>query len=147
MSEICCTWLAGNAGPKKPPKIRHLGTIAQLCRAISSQLRHVSAIGKKVLNSNTSSTCPDNMVNFGPPTAEIRSGVWGTPVNSNGFHILAALRHGNSGRQPKFVVLNGGRHLYSAGDHHVGHWPTFIVFSASNQFTSMLTYGTFCDQC
>jgi len=26
---------------------RHLGTIAQLCRAISSQLRHVSTIGKK----------------------------------------------------------------------------------------------------
>ena len=25
----------------------HLGTIAQLCRAISSQLRHVSTIGKK----------------------------------------------------------------------------------------------------
>jgi len=28
-------------------KNRHLGTIAQLCRAISSQLRHVSTIGKK----------------------------------------------------------------------------------------------------
>jgi len=28
-------------------KIRHLGTIAQLCSAISSQFRHVSAIGKK----------------------------------------------------------------------------------------------------
>jgi len=27
--------------------IRHLHTIAQLCRAISSQLRHVSTIGKK----------------------------------------------------------------------------------------------------
>jgi len=27
-------------------KNRHLGTIAQLCPAISSQLRHVSAIGK-----------------------------------------------------------------------------------------------------
>jgi len=25
-----------------------------------------------VLNSNTSSTCPDNIVNFGLPTAEIR---------------------------------------------------------------------------
>ena len=34
MFEMCCTWLAGNAGPKKSPKIRHLGTIAQLCRAI-----------------------------------------------------------------------------------------------------------------
>jgi len=28
-------------------KNRHFGTIAQLCRAVSSQLRHVSTIGKK----------------------------------------------------------------------------------------------------
>jgi len=45
-SEMCCTRLAGNAGPKKSPKIRHLGSIAQLCRAMSSQLRHISTIGK-----------------------------------------------------------------------------------------------------
>jgi len=30
-------------------KSRHLGTIAQLCRAMSSQLRHVSTIGKKLV--------------------------------------------------------------------------------------------------
>jgi len=30
-----CTRLAGNAGRKKEPKNRRLGTIAQLCRAIS----------------------------------------------------------------------------------------------------------------
>jgi len=28
-SEMCCTRLAGNAGPKKSPKIGHLGTVAQ----------------------------------------------------------------------------------------------------------------------
>jgi len=33
--------------PKEVAKTRHLGTIAQLCRAISSQMRHVSTIGKK----------------------------------------------------------------------------------------------------
>jgi len=42
MSEMCCTWLTGNTGPKKAPKIRHLGTIAQLFRAISSQLRRIN---------------------------------------------------------------------------------------------------------
>jgi len=31
------------------PKNRHLGTIAQLCWAISSQIRHVSTIGKKLV--------------------------------------------------------------------------------------------------
>ena len=34
---------------KKVAKNRHLGTIAQLCRAISSQLRHISTIGKKLV--------------------------------------------------------------------------------------------------
>jgi len=34
------------------------------------------------------------MVNFGILTAEIRSGVWGTPANFNGFRILAALLDG-----------------------------------------------------
>ena len=46
---MCGMWLAENAGPKKVAKNRHLGTIAQLCRAMSSQPRHVSTIGKKVV--------------------------------------------------------------------------------------------------
>ena len=46
-SEICCTRLAENTGRKNDAKNRHLGTIPHLSRAISSQLRHVSTIGKK----------------------------------------------------------------------------------------------------
>jgi len=34
---------------KMMQKNRHLGTIAQICRAESSQLRHVSTIGKKLV--------------------------------------------------------------------------------------------------
>jgi len=76
---------------QKIAKIRRLRTIAQLCQAMSSQLRHVSTIGKNLLINNTSSTCRHNMANFGPLTAEIRSGVWGTPANFNGFRVLAWL--------------------------------------------------------
>jgi len=81
---------------KKSPKIKnhHLGTIAQLCRAILSQLRHESTIEKNLLSSNISSRCPHNVVNFDPLTAEIGSGVWGTPANFNWFCVLAALLHG-----------------------------------------------------
>jgi len=80
-------------------KNRHPGTIAQFCRAISSQLRHVSTIGKNELSSNISSTCPHNvvnhnMVNFGPLAAEIVSLAWGTPANFNGYGLLAALLDG-----------------------------------------------------
>jgi len=49
---------------------------------------------KNLLSSNTSSTCAVNTVNFGPLTAEIGSGVWGTPTYFNGFCVLAALLHG-----------------------------------------------------
>ena len=48
-SEMWCTRLAENTGRKKVAKNRHLGTIAQLCRAMSSQLRQVSTIGKKLV--------------------------------------------------------------------------------------------------
>jgi len=97
-----------------------MGTIGQICRAISSQRRHVSTIGKRnLLNSNISPTCPhDIMVNFGPLAAEIVWLVWGTPANFNGFRVLAELLHGmqsSSGRQPNFAALNRGRHLCSAG--------------------------------
>jgi len=86
--------LAENTGCKNVAKNRHLGTIAQLCRAISLQLRHVSTTGKNLLSSNISSRCPHNIVNFGPLAAEIDPVVWGIPANFNGFRVLAALLHG-----------------------------------------------------
>jgi len=91
MSEMCCMRLAENTGRKNDAKNRHLGTIALLCQAVSSQLRHVSTIGKKLLSSNISSTCPHNMVNFSPLAAEIDWRVWGTPANFNGFRVFASL--------------------------------------------------------
>jgi len=86
--------LAANTGRKKVAKKCHLGTIAQLRWAISSQLRHISTIKKNLLSSNTSSTCPYSMVNFGPLAADIVSLVWGNPGNFNVFRVLAALLHG-----------------------------------------------------
>jgi len=41
-SETCCAEI-------QDAKIRHLGAIVQLCRAMSSQLRRVSTIGKKLV--------------------------------------------------------------------------------------------------
>ena len=111
-------------------KSRHLDTTAQLLRAISSQLRHVSTIGKNLLSSNTSSTCPYNVVNFGPVAAEILSLVWGTPGNFNGFRILAALLHGTLvvGVSQTLRHWTEGATYIRQGGHHVGHWPTFLVW-------------------
>jgi len=85
MSETRCAWLAENTARKKSPKGRLLGTIAQLGRAIFSQLRYVSTIGKIMLSSNTFPTIARNMVNFGPLAAEIVSLVWAPLQISTGF--------------------------------------------------------------
>jgi len=124
-----CTRLDANTGRKKVAKNRHLGTIAQLRRAISSKLKHVSIIRKKLLSSNTSSTCPYNMVNFGPLAAEIVLLVWGTPANFNGFRFLAALLHGTPvvGVSQTLRHSTEGATYIRQGGHHVGHWPTFLV--------------------
>jgi len=91
-SEMCCMRLAGNAEPINSPKNRNLGTIAQLCRAISSQLRHTSTIGK-IVKQQYLLHMSHNIVNFGPLAAEIGPVVWATPANFNGFRVLAALLH------------------------------------------------------
>jgi len=49
---------------------------------------------KARIDSNISSTCPYNMVNFGLLAAEIVLLVWGTPANFNVFRVLAALLRG-----------------------------------------------------
>jgi len=118
-----------NTGRKKSPKIRHLFTIAQLCRAISSQLRHAWTMGKNLLSSNTSPTWLRNTVRFGPLTAEIRWLVWGTPANFNGFRVLAVLLHvtlvvgvSQTLRRWKEVAT-----YIRQGGHHAGHGPTFSL--------------------
>jgi len=65
---------------QKSPKNCHLRTIAQLCPAAYSQLRHVSTIGKKLLSSNIASTCPHNMANCGP-------------ISNNGWDRFGSLRN------------------------------------------------------
>ena len=82
---MCCSRLAANTGRKNVAKNRHLGTIAQLCQAISSQLRHVSTIGKKLVKQQYLLHMPHNIVNFGPLAAEIVSLVWSTLQISTGF--------------------------------------------------------------
>jgi len=101
-------------------------------------LRHVSTIGKKLLNSNTSSTCPHNMVNFGPLTAEICWQVWGTPANFTGFCVLTAVLHGTLvvGISQTLRRWTEGATYNRQGGHHVWHWPTFLVLT---NFSSTMT--------
>jgi len=96
----------------------HFGTTAQLCRAVSSQLRHVSTIEKKLFKHRY-------LLHMFTLYGELRA--------PNGWDMLASLghpfqflqrlsrlgsvtvRHSSSGRQPNFAGFNRGRHLYLAG--------------------------------
>ena len=124
---MCCTRLSGNTGRKKSPFWHHRTTLSGYIFGTKACIDN----RKKLLNSNTSSTCPDNMVNFGLLTAEIGWRVWGTPANFNGFRVLAALLHGtlSNGRQPNCGVRTEGANYIRQGGHHVGYWSTFLVVS------------------
>ena len=66
-------------------KNRHLGTIAQFCRAISSQLRHVSTIGKKVVKQQYLLHMSAQYGELRPTTAEIGPIVWAPHLISTAF--------------------------------------------------------------
>ena len=88
---MCCTRLTGNTGRKKSPFWHHRTTLSGYIFGTKACIDNRK---KNLLNSNTSSTCPDNMVNFGLLMTKICWRVWGTPANFNGFRVLAALLHG-----------------------------------------------------
>jgi len=116
-SEMCWSRLAANTGRKKVAKNRHLGTIAQLRRAISSQLRHVSTIKKKLVKQQY-------ILHMSLQYGELRPSSGWDPFVSLGhpsefqrvFRVCSVTaRYSSIGRQPEFAALNRGRHLYSAG--------------------------------
>jgi len=115
---------------------RHLGTIPQLCRAISSQLRHISTIGKKMLSSNISSTCPHNMVNFGPQAAEICWRVWAPLQISMAFaswqRYCTAFQYWASAKLCGVKQRVPPATYIPQDGHHVGHWPTFLVINITS---------------
>ena len=85
-----------NTGCKNSPKSpsgHHRTTLSGYIFATKARIENRK---KYLLSSNISSTCPHNMVNFGPGplAAKICWRVWGTPANCNGFRVLTALLHG-----------------------------------------------------
>jgi len=70
---------------------------------------------ENMLNINTSSTCPDNMVNFGAPQ-QISTGLRLGSVTARHLvvNVSQTLRRWTEGTT-----------YVRQGDHHVGHWPTF----------------------
>jgi len=81
---------------------------------------------KNLLNSNTSTTCPHNMVNFGPQRRRsVRE--FGAPCKFQRVSCLGSImaRHSSSGYQPKLCGVEQRSPRIWQGGHHIGHWPTF----------------------
>jgi len=101
---------------QKSQKNRHPGTIAQLCQAISSQLRHVLTIGKKLVKQW-------HVLHTSPQYGELRP--------TNGWDPSGSLRHPYKFQRvsrlgsitarhlvvgvSQTAALNRGRHLCLAG--------------------------------
>ena len=121
-SETCCTRLAENTGRRNVAKNRHLGTIAQLCRAISSQLRHVSTSGKKLVKQQYVLQMYSEYGELRPTNGSLEH-----PCKFQRVSRLGSVtaRHLVVGVSQTVRRWTEGATYVRQGDHHFGHWPTF----------------------
>ena len=125
---------------KKSPSAHRRTTLSGYIFATKAR-RPIDNPKKNLLNSNTSSTCSHNMVNFGPLTAEIGLGVWDTPANFNGFRVLAALLHSTVVvGVSQTTALNRGRHLHSAG--RPSRWALAHILVVFSFFIALSLFGS-----
>ena len=124
-SEMCCTRLAGNTGRKNDAKI----AICARCRTtLSGSIFATEAridSRKKIVKQHSVLHMSSQYGELWPTNGWDQSGVWGTPVNFNGFHVLAALQHiiqvvGVSQALRRWAE---GATYIRQGGHHVGVGP------------------------
>jgi len=113
---MCCMRLAENTRRKNDAKNCHLSTIAQFCRAVSLQRRHVLTIGKKSVKQHLPHM-PSQYGELRPTSSWDLLASLGHPCKFQRVSHLGSVTtwHSSSGCQPNFAALNRGRHLYSAG--------------------------------
>jgi len=116
-SQTCCMRLAENTGQK----IRHLGTIAQLRWAISSKLRHISTIGKKLVRQQY---LPTSLLygELRPTSGWFRFiSLW----HPSKFQQVSRLGSVTARHSTKLRHWTEGATYIRQGGHHIGNWPTF----------------------
>jgi len=110
---MCCTQLTENTVHKKLPKVQHLGTIAQLFCAASSQLRHVLTIEKKnLLKSNISFHKSPKCDELRPTNGWDRFGGLGHPANFNWFVTAATSLTGGQPNLARCLAVFWAATLY-----------------------------------
>ena len=122
--ETCCTRLTGNTGSKRRQKSpsRHHRTI------LSGYIFATKArIDNRFKHNYVLHQMSRQYGELRPTSGWDRFTTLGTPVNFNGFRVLAALLHGSqvAGVSQTLRRWTDGATYVRQGDHHVGHWPTF----------------------
>jgi len=82
---------------------------------------------KNLFKQQFSSTCPHNMVDFGPLMAEIVWRVWGTRANFSYIGSVTA-RHSSSGRQPNCSVQQTAPPIFGRAAIMLGIGPHSSLF-------------------
>jgi len=100
-------------------------------RAISLQLRHVSTIGKKLVEQQYLLHMSPQYGELRPTSGWDRSCSLGTPANFNGFRVLAVLLHSSQvvGVRQTLRRWTEGATYIPQGDYHVGIGPHSSFFS------------------
>jgi len=98
-------------------RTQKIAKIGQISRAKSSQLRHISTIGKQLVKQQYLLQMSPQYGELRPTSGWDRFGSLGHPCRFQRVSRLGSVTawHSSSGRQPNFAALNRGRHLYSAG--------------------------------
>ena len=136
---MCCTRLAANTGHKKSPSGHHRTTSS----AISSQLRHVSTIGKKLVKQQYLLHMSAQYGELRPTSGWDRSGSLGHPCKFQRVSRLGSLTARTLvGGVNQTAALNRERHLYSAGRPQVGYWPTFLADADATRLTPKKQHKT-----
>jgi len=103
-------------------------TIAKLCRVISSQLRHESTIGKKLVKQQYLCHVSLQYGELMPTSGRDLLASLAHPNKFQRLSVLAALLHGIlvMGVSQTLWHWTEGATYIRQGGHHIGHWPTFL---------------------
>jgi len=123
-------------GTQKLCKNRHLSTIAEICRAISSQLRHVLTIGKKPVKQQYLLQMSLQYGELRPTNGWDRLAGLGHPIIFQRVSRLGSVtaRQSSSGRQPNCGVEQRVPPMFSRVTITLGIGPhsSSVVFSSTN---------------
>ena len=124
-SEMCCTWLAENTGRRKSPSGHHPTTLSDYIFATNACIDNRKKIVKE-----------QYLLHMSPQYGELRpTSGWdrfvslGHPSYFQRFPRVGSVtaRHIVVGVSQTLRRWTEGATYVRQGDHHVGHWPTFLV--------------------